>query len=354
MKTLPFFRVLACGVAIVLPWAQAARAQTMPSAKLMMQSWKGWSLAFARSVHSYDLQGVNHTLKQGMVIRGEKAADSRWSARKDGARFLYQTVFSGKLTAAYDGVTWRYLIEEGPNAQYHEMTKSPQMNGLPLLGPFRLFDTYPFTIEEFISNPWIIDDGETAPSIPLYDQYLALSRHLTVKGKETVNGRACYHIHLDAASRTKRTRLPQDVWLAAQGRYFIPWQLQDAVGNVRPTVAMTEGQTYKGLWYPAGFLYRLEMGGDRQGWKTTGEDRHTFTLTNINKRFLASAFQIVPPVGADRMIDGRFTDPPAAAVAAKPTPASKGAIGRMGLLTVGLTSALTLVVSLRRRRTPQT
>lgn len=329
---------------------QVAEAQSAPSVKLMLGSWKSWAAAFRRDIHSYNLHGKNHTTLQGVFVDGKKSVDYEWSATKDGNRFLFRTEMAGKLTASYDGTQWYYLIDQGAHVQHQLLTESPQMGGHPLLAPFRQFQTYPFTTEEFLDVPWIINASQTGPIIPLYDHYLTLSRHITMAGQETVNGRVCYHIHFDARFRPKRTRLPEDVWLTTQGQYFIPWQLRDRSDNWRGSIILTEGAIYKGLWYPTGYLYRLEM-IDRKGvWKAYDEDKRTFPITEINQSFPVTAFQIKAPVGAEKMVNDHFVETSVTAVA---TPVNRTTVIRYTLLALMLGSAILFVWSFRRRKIQQ-
>ena len=351
MKNSHFFAFAALSSALSFTMIQSATAQDTPSAKLMLGSWKSWSDAFRKTIHSYKLHGRNHTIKQMVFTNGEKATDYDWFATKERDQFLFRSEMQGKLTVSYDGKQWYYLNEKGGAPQFQLMTRSAQSGGQPLLGPLKQFSVYPFTVEEFLDTPWIIDDGQTAPRIPLYDLYLSYIKQITLLGQETVAGRTCYHLYLDPKCHPIRPRLPSDVWLTTQGKYFIPWQLRDRTDNVGAVITLAEGQTYNALWYPTGYLYRVEEQDNQKVWRTNGEYKITFPITEINEAFPASAFQITPPPTAQKWVNDKFVD---SAPAASPVAASDyRSLLRGGLLAVALVSAFLFVWSFRRHTARQ-
>ncbi len=267
---------LACILLTCSSLAFGAPTENAPSPRALVESWKAGASAFARKVHSYRLQG-RETVTVSVVepINGHSSVGQTWTWRtvkQNGQYHSMQDKHSPEPSAfSNDGLNW-YRYDYGQHPPRAVMVTDREAAATRLQE-----QTHPLTLEAFMNSPGICP-GET----PLQDQFLAQPQKLRLIGTETIGGKFCYHLH---SSAIVESRMPADVWLTRQGRYFVPWQTLTSRGIApfHAIMVVQAGATLDGLWYPTACRCRISEDDMRQPWKSYDETVKTFAITDINK-----------------------------------------------------------------------
>ena len=334
--------LLACGV---LP---RANGQTVPSPLFMVESWKAWTGEFAHKVHSYRLQGRGTISKSGIRVAGRSTVGQTWTWQtiRQSTQYRYEDVQPEEYKAvSYDGVKWYYVVHTGGQSpQQSVMTRGPYIGGSVLV-PFQQEETHPQTIEAYTNSP-----GMYPSDIPLPDQFLAQRQKLHLMGTDVIAGKRCYHLHFGA---NLNPHLPADVWLTQIGHYFVPWQTQTSPGDgsVRGTVIVQAGTDFDGVWYPTACSCRVDQGDAAHGYTTIQETAKTFPISEINRVFPVTDFQLQPLKNSDRFVDDKVVQPPAPKrlPPARVAQNAKNMLRRGLLLLFAVCSILLLLTFLKRR-----
>jgi len=311
--------------AILLGWTVPCQAANSPSARFLLESWRGEVGQFSKEVKSYRLDAacdnwhLNLYTSAAAAAKGpvlSKDPPSTWSSTESGDKYLWTlTSYTTSLKISSDGANWCYFLQyPGSEPQYSTGYLPATMGGTSIKDPLLNNQmAYPFDLLLFFNDPMHSSSGAS-----FVDLLEANATTMAVVGQDSINGALCYHVRVIIPDKKRAERqgylsnLPLDIWFGVYGNRVAPVQLINYYGpsafrNVRMTVTFSGWHDIGGNLYPNGYsMIGQDRGRDAPNkWTEIARKNVMLSVTGVNSNIPDTEFTVQEPETGDVTVNGK-------------------------------------------------